>query len=294
MQYGGDDNYEGFRTLDTEWDFISAALPRLLTGDSIRLHTVSRELHRFLNFTGRWDDWVWLSEQAEVRTLSANDKEKAGWNAYRAGLAYTLRNQPAEVLACAARAAEHWQESTPRNKATAISLRGRGHELNKDYPAAIDAYREVVEIDRSISPESDDVSIDLNDLAGAEKEYKDYLAAERDYREGLRISRKNNNQEHIATRLGNLAELALDREQWAEAESLAREALALAEKVGRQELIAGCSDFLANALLKQNHNLDEALSMSRRAVEIFTRLRHPRLQSAQETLEEIEALLHKS
>jgi hypothetical protein len=37
---------------------------------------------------------------------------------------------------------------------------------------------------------------------------------------------------------GNLAALALDREQWAEAESLAREALALAEKVGRQELIA--------------------------------------------------------
>ena len=37
---------------------------------------------------------------------------------------------------------------------------------------------------------------------------------------------------------GNLSALALDREQWAEAKSLAREALALDEKVGRQELIA--------------------------------------------------------
>ena len=81
----------------------------------------------------------------------------------------------------------------------------------------------------------------------------------------------------LPTITGNLAELALDREQWAEAESLAREALALAEKVGRQELIASDCHRLAKALLKQNQViLDEALSMSRRAVEIFTRLRHPR------------------
>ena len=73
----------------------------------------------------------------------------------------------------------------------------------------------------------------LNDLAGAECENKDYPAAERDYRESLRIAKKVKYQEGIATFTGNLAELALYREQWAEAESLAREALALAEKVGR-------------------------------------------------------------
>ena len=107
---------------------------------------------------------LWLSEQAEARALAADDKENAGWRAYRAGSTYYLRNQPAEVLACAARAAEHWQDSTPRNKATAIHLRGLGHQLNKDYPAAIAAYREALEIYRSISPESDDVAIALNDL----------------------------------------------------------------------------------------------------------------------------------
>ena len=98
-----------------------------------------------------------------MRALAADDKEKAGWRAYQAGIAYPLRNQPAEVLACAARAAEHWQDSAPRNKAIAIQLRGLGHKLNKDYPAAITAYREALEIDRSISPESDDVANDLND-----------------------------------------------------------------------------------------------------------------------------------
>jgi tetratricopeptide (TPR) repeat protein len=164
-----------------------------------------------------------------------------------------------------------------------------GHKLNKDYSAAIAAYSESLAIYRSISSDSDDVGIMLNALAAAERANNDYPAAERDYREGLRISRKNNNQEHIATRLSNLAELALDREQWAEAESLAREALALAEKVGRQELIASDCHRLAQALLKQNKNLDEAFSLSHRAVEIFTRLRVPdNLQEAQETLAEIE------
>ena len=93
--------------------------------------------------------------------------------------------------------------------------------------------------------------------------------------------------------ISGLALISLNREQWAEAESLAREALALAEKVGRLELIASDCHRLAKALLEQNRDLDEALSMSRRAVEIYTRLRHPSLKSAQETLEEIENALQK-
>ncbi len=198
------------------------------------------------------------------------------------------------MLACAARAAEHWRDGTPRNKAWAIQLRGRGHRSRKDYPAAIAAYREALDIFRSISPESDDTARALNDLAGLERVNKDYSAAERNYGEALRIAKKNSNEE-LMTISGNLAGLALDRELWAEAESLAREALALSEKVGRQELIARDCHRLATALLEQNHNLDEALSLSRRAVEIFTRLRQQdSLQEAQETLGEIEKAMQKA
>ena len=293
LQYGGGSaDYEKFPALDAEWDFISAALPRFLTGDNDRLQRVFDQLFRFLDFTGRWDDSIWLSEQAETRALAAADSENAGWRAYQAGWVYQLRNQPAEVLACAARAAEHWQESRPHNKAVAIRLRGLGHRLNKDYPAAIAAYRESLEIHRSISPESEDVAIGLNSLAAAERLNKEYPAAERDYREALRIDKKNNQQEGVAMDLGNLALLALDREQWAEAESLAREALALAEKIGRQELIAGDCHVLASALLKQQQRLEEALPLARRAVEIYTRLgMQSNLQKAQETLAEIEQAL---
>jgi tetratricopeptide (TPR) repeat protein len=301
MQYGGgSEDYEKFPLLNAEWDFISAALSRLLTGDNGHLQTVCYQLAFFLNFTGRWDEAIWLYEQAEARALAADDKENAGVRTYQAGLTYYHRSQPTEVLACAARAAEHWQNSTPRNKAIAIQLRGLGHILSNDYSSAINALREVVEIDRTISPESDDVANDLNWLANAERGNKDYDSAERDYREALLITKKINNYEGTAVCIGNLAALALDREQWAEAESLAREALALDEKIGRQELIASDCHRLAKALLKQNlalsdseGSLDEALSLSRRAVEIYTRLRVPELQSAQETLAEIERAIHE-
>ncbi|KAF0106287.1 MAG: hypothetical protein FD146_2714 [Anaerolineaceae bacterium] len=294
LQYGGGTNYEGFHTLDAEWDFVSAALPRILTGDNDRLQMVCRELYQFLNFTGRWDDQLWLDEQAEARALAAGDKVNAGERAYHAGATYARRSQAAEVLACAARVAAHWEDSAPRNKAFATQLRGSGHKLQKNYPAAIVACREMLEIWRSISAESDDVAIALSSLAEAERMNEDFASAERDYREALRIAKKNNEQENIATIIGKLASLALDREQWAEAESLAREALPLDEKVGRQELIAHDCHRLAKALLEQsrkskfNFDLQEALSMSRRAVEIYTRLRSPHLQGAQETLAEIE------
>ena len=291
MQYGGrssDKAYEKFPALDSEWEYVSAALPRLLTGENSHLQTVCNQLSSFLQYTGRWDDWLWFSEQAEARAIAADDKEQAGWRAYESGSVYYLRNQPTEVLACAARAAEHWQNSTLRDKAWAIQLRGSGNELIKDYTAAIAAYREALEIYRSISPKSDDVANALNNLASAEAANKDFIAAERDLREALRITKKIKHDQGVAVCTGNLAALALDREQWAEAESLAREALALAEKVGRLELIASNCYHLAQALLKQNHNLEEALSMSHRAVKIYTRLRHPNLQSAQETLAEIE------
>ena len=92
----------------------------------------------------------------------------------------------------------------------------------------------------------------------------------------------------------------MSSEQWAEAETLAREALALAEKVGRQELNAYDCHRLAKAIVgahgraPQHARLQEALILSRRAVEIFTRLRLPDdVQRAQETLGEIEEALPK-
>jgi len=305
MQYGGDGNYGGFKTLDTEWDFISAALPLVPTSDNLHMQAICLSLTFFLEFTGKWDELLWLNEQAEARALAEANKKNAALFAFMAGWVYKHRNQPAEVLACATRVAQYSQDSNSRLKVPAIQLRGHGHTLEKDYPSAIAAHSEALEIYRSISPESESVATALNDLAGAEQDNKDYPAAERDYREALRIAKINKNDELVAGLTGNLAAFALDREQWAEAESLAREALTLAEKVGWQELIANDCYYIAKALLKQNVGsgvgarhvvpLQEALSLSRRAIGIFTRLRQQNnLQAAQETLHEIEEELGKS
>ncbi len=175
--------------LDAEWDFISAALPRLLTGDNDRLQTVCDQLYQFSISQADGMTGCGSHEQAEARALAANNKERAGWQAYRAGYTYYLRNQPAEVLACAARAAEHWQDSTPSQQSDCHPTARAWIQTTKRLPRRYHRLPRSVEIYRSISPESDDVAIALNDLAGAESINKDYPAAERDYREALRIAR---------------------------------------------------------------------------------------------------------
>lgn len=145
----------------------------------------------------------------------------------------------------------------------------------------------MVELNRALSPESYDVATCLNDLAETERLSGDFDAAERDYREALRIARDLNFREGIATYTGNLALLALDREDWPDAEVLAREALTLVEKLRHQELIALNCYCLAEALVRQDRK-PEAFPHAWRAVEIFAALRSPKLAVARATLAECE------
>ncbi|HEX3145876.1 MAG TPA: tetratricopeptide repeat protein [Pyrinomonadaceae bacterium] len=283
-------HYDRFPILDAAWPTVAAALPRFLAGENGRLQTVCGWLVDFLNFTGRWDEWLALSCDAEKRAVADGDSYEAGWRAYQAGCVYYRRGQSSEVLASADRAEAHWREANAdaRECGVAIQLRGIGHTLAGDYAAAIIAFREVVDLDSSLDSESPDVSIDLNALANAERFTGEIDAAERDYREALRIARAVDYHEGIAYITGNLAALALDRNDWAAAEALARDALLWSEKVGRLELIAADCVRLGLALVRQGKK-EDAFPYCGRAVEIFQRLGSKELAAAQQTLAECES-----
>lgn len=171
----GYEEYERFPTLEAEWPTIAAALPLWVQGsrasDNERLQRVCNALRGFLDFSGRWDEQMALSQQAEATGVAAEDFYHAGWRAYDASWVYGLRGQAAEVLAHADRCAAHWEKAPSvgaREKAIAISLRGFGYQLAEAYPAAIEAYQEALALFRAIAPESASVAIALNDLADVE------------------------------------------------------------------------------------------------------------------------------
>ncbi|MCW5201624.1 tetratricopeptide repeat protein [Desulfobulbus sp. US4] len=282
----GYEHYDRFPKLEAQWPLLAAALPCFVQGENDRLQRVCNALSGFLYFFGRWDEQLFLWQQAEDKALAAGDSLHAGWRANQSGFIYYWRNQATEVLSCATRCAEHWSEAGAIEKASVFRLRGIGHQLEKNYPTALAAYQEALTLLRAIAPESENIAMVLNSLANLEQEQGDFTAAERGFKEALRIAKKAKDRNGIVTYAGNLADLALDRDDWPRAEELAQQALVLAEEIGRQEMIGGISYIIAQAMVRQGR-AKEGLDYAHRAVEIFTQLRQPdELEKAQSALQE--------
>ena len=126
-------------------------------------------ISEFLNYSGRWDELLTLTQRAEEKALAAEDLHNAGWRAYQVGYVHSLRGQAAEVLAWAARCAAHWEKDARAwalERAAGIQLRGLGHALEKNYSATIAAFQESLSLRRTIRPESENVVIALKECGG--------------------------------------------------------------------------------------------------------------------------------
>ena len=203
----GYDNHDRFGVLDAAWPTVAAALPQLLVGENQRLQTVCNALDVFLDFTGRWDEQLILSRDAEDRASLEGDFASAFRRAIDAGWCHSQRGQVADALGCADRAEAHLSAAKlGGNKRSVVSqLRGECYKFAGNYTEAIGAFRSALEIDRSLNPESENVAIALNDLAEAERFAGELDAAERDYNEALRLSKALVFYEGIAMITGNLA-----------------------------------------------------------------------------------------
>jgi tetratricopeptide (TPR) repeat protein len=199
------------------------------------------------------------------------------------------------VLAASERCASHWQQAgdSVREQAIVLRLRGLGHYQLKDYAAACNALAQALALDRTLGAESIDVAIALNSLAISQKASGELAAAKASYNEALRIGQKINYREGIANFSGNLANLALQQQDWPTAEKLATQALQLADNIGRQDLIASNHHILAAAMLAQQQPAT-ALPHAQQAVAIYARLTSPDLADAQATLAECQQALTKA
>lgn len=282
--------YDRFPVLEAAWPQLAAAWPLLLAGDNARLQEVCAALFSFLDFTGRWDDRLILATEAEAKAERVKDFISAGWRAYNAGWVHYLRGQATEVLACAERAAAHWPAASAGayERALVLRLRGFGYELADDYPTALAAYYEALALWRSLSPKSRGMAVGLNDASRALSRLGQLNEAETPLHEALAMAKALPDQECIVAFTGHLAKLALAREQWLEAERLAREALKLDDELGHKEAIAYSCWRLAKALARQGRGA-EGRCHAERAVEIFAALRSKELAEAQAVLAECQA-----
>ena len=285
----GFDHIERYPTLEAEWPVLAAALPVFMQGKNQRLQSLCDGLDVFLNVSGRWDEQEAISQRAENRAVAARDYLEAGWRAYARGMVLSERGQGRDVLACAGRCAAYWDKAPlagAREKATVSLLRGAGYLADNNYPAAVDAYQDALTLFQAIAPESTDVAVAMNDLGKAKQGQGDYAAADLALREGVRIAKKLNARRSIPLYTRDLAELALDREDWAAAEALGRESLQLAETLGRRSVIGEACRVIARALAQQGRP-QEGLPYARQAVETLGRLHaEPEFEKAQAALRE--------
>jgi tetratricopeptide (TPR) repeat protein len=283
------DEDKGYSTFEASSAMITAALPVLMQGKEL-YDNLFQKLASFLRHSGRWDEMLALSSQAEANCVAANAWEDAGWHAYRAATVYEARKDIAALVACAKRAAEYWKKANvgPREEAIVLQLSAAGHLLAGDSTAAIKELEKVLVLDRGLSATSRDVAVDLNALSEARLRAGDLDGARRDLEEAIEIAKSLGEPTGIAIYLGNLAAMCLSEENWEKAEEAAREALKLSQQLGSRVTIATNYARLAVAAMHQGR-IPDALMYAHESLPILAELKHALEEPVREIIRGCEA-----
>jgi tetratricopeptide (TPR) repeat protein len=154
----------------------------------------------------------------------------------------------------------------------AMRLLGLGHILEKNYSAAIDIFKNELDLLHDKNTNEHTIPVLLNDLGIAYLNADHFDLAEQYFRDALEKEISRNDVEGIMVSKSGLADIFLERKEWQLAEVAARESLEYAERLGRQTGIAANCIRIATALLNQG-NPSKGSAFARRAVEIYTNLR---------------------
>ena len=292
-KYGGYDkeSYRTFDRLETEWANLEAICRWLWETAEVKneevgnneaariLVDLTSSLSFFLSYSGRWDEFINLSENAYRAASTSDTWRNAGWRAFDVAWMHYKRAQTEEASMWLKKCVKAWElGGTKGDEASALRLGGLISQQKKEYQKAEEFLKKALAIRRELSANRE-VAFALNSLGQLARERRQNNAAEQYYNEALEISQEIDDKTAQAIFLGNLGELAINRKQWLKALDLFEQALPLAQKVGSIELIAYSKFGLARVWhVEKRAEHDLVRQFAQESMAIYGRLQHKDLK----------------
>ena len=288
-KYGGYDK-ESFRTFDrleTEWanlDAISRWLWKTaaVIGDKVGNNDAARilveltsSLSFFLSYSGRWDEFIRLSERSYFCAYTSDTWRNAGWRAFDVSWLNYKRGRIDDAAAWLEKCVNSWERGgTKGDEASALRLGGLIAQQKKEYEKAEELLQKALAIRRSLGA-TREVAFALNSLGQLARRRKRYKLAEQYYSEALELAKAIDDKAGQTIFMGNLGELSINRKQWTEALELFEQALPIAQQVGSIELISDAKFGIARAGEAEGLVApDRILLFAQEALATYKRLQH--------------------